>query len=434
MKVCLSGLTRRERLVLAEEVSYPSVVIDFSLVKKFGEEELSALREKFGWLILAYDLKSSWKRLSKSPDGLSKLDKKVSDYISWSNQNHEFFDVLALPDLEDVDCSRWESLLKTINWMVTVPLDRLESYIPSYKYLGVSGDLSLHQTKATITPLIRSLTAYSTKIHRWGAADKETVLSGQFWSCSSPNWLASTRYGVTYNYVGNLKLTLGHGKKGSGKSVRLSLKSKCENLGIDHQLFVDGDNPSVLRWTIHQWKQFSEDADRVSGYWAKRSVKTTEIASKSKTELASPASSVGYLRTCNSCFLSAQCPAFEPDTNCKITTTPKVDTPDDVQNLLNLIVQVQSERVLFGAFAEKVQNAGINPEVSRELETLTKLMKDAKEIASPVGGDEVFIKAKGSGVISRLFGSYGRSGGGTKPSTSETIIDVSPIGDKDETL
>lgn len=292
MKVCLSGLTRRERLVLAEEVSYPSVVIDFSLVKKFGEEELSALREKFGWLILAYDLKSSWKRLSKSPDGLSKLDKKVSDYISWSNQNHEFFDVLALPDLEDVDCSRWESLLKTINWMVTVPLDRLESYIPSYKYLGVSGDLSLHQTKATITPLIRSLTAYSTKIHRWGAADKETVLSGQFWSCSSPNWLASTRYGVTYNYVGNLKLTLGHGKKGSGKSVRLSLKSKCENLGIDHQLFVDGDNPSVLRWTIHQWKQFSEDADRVSGYWAKRSVKTTEIASKSKTELASPASSV----------------------------------------------------------------------------------------------------------------------------------------------
>lgn len=82
--------------------------------------------------------------------------------------------------------------------------------------------------------------------------------------------------------------------------------------------------------------------------------------------------------------------------------------------------------------SERVQNAGINPEVSKEMETLTKLMKDAKEITSVGGGDEVTIKAKGSGVISRLFGGYGRSGGGSKPSTSENIIDVSPLESDDD--
>ena len=100
--------------------------------------------------------------------------------------------------------------------------------------------------------------------------------------------------------------------------------------------------------------------------------------------------------------------------------------------MLNQIIQIQGDRVLFSAFAEKVQNAGINPEVSRELETLTRLMKDAKEIVSPSGGDEVMIRAKGSGIINRLFGGYGKSGGSTKPSMSEKIIDVSPIEDDDE--
>ena len=72
--------------------------------------------------------------------------------------------------------------------------------------------------------------------------------------------------------------------------------------------------------------------------------------------------------------------------------------------------------------SEQIQNMGINPEVSKEMETLTKLIKDSKEIMSPGGGDEVLIKAKGSGVISRLFGGYGKTGGSSKPSTSERLL------------
>ena len=87
---------------------------------------------------------------------------------------------------------------------------------------------------------------------------------------------------------------------------------------------------------------------------------------------------------------------------------------------------------MFAAFAEKAQNMGSNPDVAKEMEALTKIIKDTKEIFS-AGGDEVTIKAKGSGVISKIFGSYGRGGGGgSKPSQSENIIDISPLESDDD--
>lgn len=134
-----------------------------------------------------------------------------------------------------------------------------------------------------------------------------------------------------------------------------------------------------------------------------------------------------YSRTCNSCFLSGQCPAFQVDSDCSITTRLQVDDPSDIQALINRIIEIQGERVIFGAFAERMQNAGINPEVSKEMESLMNIMKTAKTVLAPVSENEVTIKAKGSGVLNQLFGGYGRSNGGSKPSQSQKIIDVSPL-------
>lgn len=83
---------------------------------------------------------------------------------------------------------------------------------------------------------------------------------------------------------------------------------------------------------------------------------------------------------------------------------------------------------MFSAFAEKNQNMGLNPDVSREIQTLTKIVKEAKEIMAPIS-EEITIKARGPSVMNSLFGGYGRAGGGggSKPSQSEAIIDVSPL-------
>lgn len=451
MKILLSGISRRDRLELALEAGAKSLVLDYSLAKNLDQSELDSLRDDVDFLVLDYDLSGSWSRykslwlgeptakqlgrastVSEAREAaLDKLTNKVLEFSDFAESVGDVFDVVAIPSLPIEHDRGWSELLKSQVCMITAHrINDLEHLLATYPYVAFSSAIDLQDAKAQITPLIASLRSFGCRLHRWGGVDKETALTGLFWSGSSSNWITGSKYGNTYEYVGNLKLTLHHGSKGVGKRVRSGLKAKCESLGIEHADLMADDKRAINLWNLYQWVRYSLDAEKLSGYWSERKTETTSLVTSSTKTLATPVSAVGYSRSCNSCFLSSQCPLFEPDSDCRVPTTQKVDTPDDIQDLLNKVIQIQGDRVMFSAFAERVQNAGINPEVSKELETLTKLMKDAREITSPIGGDEVLIKAKGSGVISKLFGGYGRSGGGTKPSTSETIIDVSPLKDE----
>lgn len=452
MKVALSGLTRRERLDQCLDAQIESLVLDYALVSKLSREDLVEVREHCSWLVLDFDMTTRWNRMkalweSETPDALSgraealdRVDKAVKKYGRLIEEHHDIFDVICVPRLPVARALEWEKFLKTIyrGIMVTATsLDDLESLIPQYSYIALDSSLlreSTHEVKVKINAIKTLLRSFSCHLHSWGAVDKETVLSGAFKSGSSSSWLSGAKYGNTYEYVGNLKLSLYHATKGAGKDVRKKLKAKCKQQGIDHKLLLQDDRYSVDQWNLSQWRLYAEDAEKVTGYWEETKSPSTETALQkiSPKTLAHSTSVVEYSRFCNSCYLSEQCPVFVADSACNIPTTPQVKNHDDVTSLLNKVIQIQGDRVLFSAYAERVQNAGINPEVSKELETLTKLMKDAREITAPAGGEEVMIKAKGSGVISRLFGGYGRNSGGTKPSMSENIIDVSPLEDDDE--
>ena len=453
MKTIFSGVTRRERLSALLQVGAKSIFVDFSFAKSLSKEELDQLRDKVEFLGLEFDLTYKWSRIKSLWSGspsvklvekhggveeaqlhlLSKIHADVVSYCEWAEEYQDNFDVVVVPWLPIEHQHKWEKLLKSIcsKLLVTIrSIDQLETLIPLYKYIGFDLTLLKEPPHSEIRRLNTLLRSFSCLTHVWGNVNKETVLEGAFWSASTSNWLSGSRYGNTYEYVGNLKIVQHHASKGKGKdSARAALKLKCDKLELDYDLLMKEDRNTVDMWSASQFVLFAKDSEKVNGYWSDKERK--ELV-KVKTELVSSNEIVGYSRTCNSCYLSTQCPLFIENSNCRIPTTKPVTSPDDVQDLLNKIIQIQGDRVIFSAFAEKVQNVGINPEVSKELETLTKLMKDAKEIVAPVGSDELTIRAKGSGVINRLFGGYGKSGGSTKPSMSERIIDVSPIGDDDE--
>lgn len=447
MKVALSGVTRKERLDLLVESGTKNIVLDFCLAKTLDKKDLEKVCSQFDWVLLDYDLSSSWSRykslwmgnpsltlLGKSKSvteakekAIVKLTNKVQAYCDFALEFESLFSVVSIPYLPIPEELGWEKLLKTKVSMVTVrDLSELDTLVTRYSYVAFTKDIDLPLLKAKISSLKASLRSFNCKTHMWGRADKETARTGLIWSSSTSNWLSGTKYGNTYEYVGNLKLNIHHSKS---KDIRRNLKAKCLSLKLDHDLLLQDDRYTVNLWNLAQYQKFSSDCEKVIGYWTE-STKTTNIVKSEPKVLASTVDTERYLRSCNSCFLSSQCPLFEPDYECRVTTTTPVNTPDDIQSLLNKVIQIQSDRVVFSAFAERVQNAGIDPQVSKELQTLTKLMRDAREITSPVNNDEVLIKAKGSGVISRLFGSYGRTGGGSKPSTSEMIIDVSPLEDE----
>lgn len=455
MKIIFSGLDSRERLQVVLAQGVESLFLDYSLASNLNQEELAELHDQVSFLGLDFDLSKKWsqvktfwgdtpseKKLAKfssldeaKDSSLQRLDGFVSQYAEYANEVADNFDVVMTPYLPIDHNLEWEKLLKSQNRGVTIKsLEYLERKIPEYSFIGISKEIDDEELFCKITSCIASLRAFSCKLHGWGRVTKKDAVRGLLWSSSTSNWLSGGRYGNTYEYVGNLKLNLYHGSKGAGKQARNKLKTKCLDLGIDHQRLLEDDRKTVDAWNLSQWIIFASDAEKVSTYLDERERENTTTAlKKSEPKTLAHASSFGaYLRDCNSCFLSSQCPLFEVDAQCKVPGLPEIKTPDDVSSLLNKVIQLQGERVLFSAFAEKVQNVGINPEVSKELETLTKLMKDAKEITRPVESDEVMIRAKGSGVISKLFGSYGRTSGGTKPSTSEKIIDISPLEQDDE--
>lgn len=466
MIVCLSGLSRANRIdtLLTLKDRLNGVVVEYTL-----EESPTFISNIDCWVIVHFDIKALWSKYKyawseESSTKLSRLVKKygsldlgrdflreeiksqVEAYRDWCLRYYSYIDVISLPNLPssvDVD---WYSVFSGLEdrCMPTIDFkeDNLLSLLKTYKFIGVSSSVSDLELRTSLVPLRGLLREENIKLHGWGRGNKETISQRIFWSVSSPSWLSGERYGNIYNYVGNLKLVLQNKKTSKVKNAKIGLRSKCLSLNIDYDLFLKEDRDTINLWNAHQWVLLSRDAhmvtlppesgERVMETKNKKNQQTQLERKNQDTKLASREAGIGYLRECNSCYLASQCPAFMEDSDCSISTRPRVDTPDDVNALLNRIIEIQGERVLFTAFAEKTQGMGLNPEVSKEMEVLTKIIKDSKEIMNPLGQDEVMIKAKGSGVISRLFGGYGREGGGSKPSQSERIIDVSPLEDKDE--
>ena len=460
MKIYLSGVVRKDRFELLLDANTQNLILDYSVAKKYSSDELEDTLTSLESVMLEYDLSSQWSKIKYlwQPNDsrhakdvekhgslqnvqtyhIERITKRVNEYFTFASTIQHLVDIVWTPHLpieheflptSDIEPQKIGRLKKVFK--------NFSDYIYGCSHIAISNEVDLQDLKVKIQPHIASIKSFGVKLHRLGRVDKETALTGLFWSASSSNWISGGKHGTTFEYVGNLKLNTYHASKGAGKNVRVKLKAKCEALNLDHSLLMKDDPKTVNLWNVHQWVLLAKEMSSVTGYlYTKEGVssdKQLSVIQKSSNSPLATTDQIGtYLRNCNSCYLSANCPLFEADSTCRITSTPTVQTPDDIKSLLNNLIQIQGERVLFASMSEKIQNAGINPEVSKEMETLTRIMKDAKEITSVGGGDEVTIRAKGSGVISRLFGGYGRSGGGSKPSTSETIIDVSPMESEDD--
>lgn len=372
---------------------------------------------------------------------LNILYSEVGVYLDFCCLHSDIINVVELPVFGFDE--NYEELLishtdyQNLTFMYNVKdLSTIPNLVGSYSWIGIHKSVQIEELKYFVKQNSTLLKSFDTQLHAWNRYSKKDFIESCFDTYSTYAWTSGAIRGNTYEYVGNLKMTSYHATKGRGKSVRNKLKSKCLRYGIDHDLLLSDDINTVNAWNLTQFDLLSKDlslksqldreAKRGLVVVSEQKVLTTQIEAKNnKNSLADYDPTKTYSRTCNTCFLSAQCPVYEVDSSCKVNTRPVLNTSDDFKDLLHKVIEIQSERVIFSAFAEKTANMGINQEVSNEIEKLTRIMKDAKEIMSQ--NDEVTIKARGAGVISKIFGSYGKSGGGSKPSQSEKIIDVSSM-------
>ena len=232
---------------------------------------------------------------------------------------------------------------------------------------------------------------------------------------------------------------------------RQQFKGFCKEHEIDFDQFIADHIPTVNRFNAKMWTLCAIDLERdVSrAYWLSEEELQNEISTqrselgldkplevRHRLDLISPEEarlqSINYTRMCNACFLNTKCPAFKKDATCSIDTGISIDNKEAMLQLLNKVIELQGQRVMFGVFAERIQGGVIDPMVGKEMSLLFKLGEQAKAIEQENTTATISFssdnKKPTGGILSQLFGGYGRNGGGgSKPSQSEQVIDVQPI-------
>jgi len=120
----------------------------------------------------------------------------------------------------------------------------------------------------------------------------------------------------------------------------------------------------------------------------------------------------GSMRICDTCFLAAKCPMFEPGSDCAYDIPITIRTKEQLAALMDSMVEMQAQRVLFMKMAEDAEGGYADPNLSSEIDRLGNLMKKKHDMEQE--GFSLTVTAKQSGQISmvdRIFGDIGN----TKP-------------------
>ena len=134
-------------------------------------------------------------------------------------------------------------------------------------------------------------------------------------------------------------------------------------------------------------------------------------------------------RQCNSCFVAANCPAFEPNSSCKFSLPVEVKTKDQLKGLLNAVIEMQGARVAFARFAEELNGGYPDPNTGQEIDRLFKLVGQMKELEENKEFIRITAERQTSGgVLAALFGDKANTlrelpNGGLTESQSSKIID-----------
>lgn len=111
------------------------------------------------------------------------------------------------------------------------------------------------------------------------------------------------------------------------------------------------------------------------------------------------------VRNCNICVLSRQCPAYEPDAECKFGMPVELRTRDQLMAVLRTAMEIQSSRVFFSRFQEELSGGALDEQTSKEIDRLFKLATQLKSMDEVKESVSVTVERKSSaGVLSALFG------------------------------
>lgn len=240
----------------------------------------------------------------------------------------------------------------------------------------------------------------------------------------SSSWLGPSQFGETVVWDGYNLHT--YSKKETEKA-RVRHRVAIRKAGFDTEKVEASDPMEVTRLSVWSWLRFAErvgevhppaaganeTGDRVSQPLerAPMDLEHLEEALVDQPRVllpvlrASGEISNKTMRECDSCHLAGRCPAFRPDEKCAYEIPVRVRGREDLLSLMQGVMEMQSQRVLFARFVEEMEGGYGDQVLSSEIDRLMRVIEKAKEISSTSDFMKLTVETRGtSGVLSRLFG------------------------------
>ncbi len=465
MRICLAGAENRSSLEALLKAEAPNLLMSYFYLRKQGDRGRGVLERAKGygaWIIVdsgahTFFVKYPWldprggahigftaeqvedakqkflKKHDSLEDALGDIDDYMKEYIAWANEMGDLFDACAELDIDAL--VGYDKVLEWRDWWREsgFDIDKLvvtlhyggdpewKKMCAEYKFVALAGGSTKQEYEEYFTNEIQTMSERKVFCHGWAMTNLEAITQLPFYSVDSTSWLMGAKFGITYEYGGSMKMKT---YDSADKDVRKRFLAECKENDIDHDLLLADKSRQVNEWNALQWAKYSRDmlTYNTNAYWLsqeERNAETAEARAGFRTELAvvrhdtTPMKveqhpTLGYARFCNTCFLQTKCPVYEADSTCNLYQATDIADGKDLQNVMMKVMGIQTDRVMFAAMAEKVSGSSPDERVSKEMQNLFGLAKTAKDVFDM--RDEVTIKAKGTGLIAKLFGGYGKAG------------------------
>jgi hypothetical protein len=306
-----------------------------------------------------------------------------------------------------------------------------------------------------LRPVLNAMVAGGTRLHGMGMTKTEEMQTIRWHSVASTSWTSPQRFGDTIVWTGK---ELKRYPKKYKEQARKRHRTLFREYGLNAEAIEADDPNEVLRLSLISWQKFEEYVNRHHGNGAvvtplfshqtqpeaenvpdevdnpeipgdngvstppttKAVVHRREVSqilpvmglgrTKEDDEDSDPVLHIRSesARVCNTCFLRDKCPGFEEDSNCVYNIPIQIRTREQVKGLRQAMLEMQTQRVLFMRMAEETEGGYADPNLTKEMDLLNKMVASYEEAERE--GFSINISAKGSspqagaGAISRLFG------------------------------
>ena len=334
-------------------------------------------------------------------------------------------------------------------WHPEHGLEALEELGGRYARIGIAQD-HIAQPGVNITPHLNKLASRGVQLHGLAMSRPDAIRHVRFASASSTSWLSPMRYGETIIWDGARLCRYPTKMK---EQARLRHRSDFTRAGFDVDLINADDPQEITRVSVWSWLQYeasvagdrvtrqrrpevAQDAEEapdgvggdVEPVRNSRSTPEpptvrvratdavlpvlgfTEVEATTKdadepTRIRLPVVSSAPMRTCNTCFVRAECPRFEEDSTCVFEIPIEIRTPQQRRAMMEGLMELQAQRVAFMRFREELSGGYADPNLSQEIDRFMKIFSTVAEIEDDRDFFKMSVEGRGkAGVLSRLFG------------------------------